>query len=54
MTQIGSGIGVAQLIQFFGGELGVTMSGLLLALQESLSYRRARLKQPKLTSSLLE
>ena len=80
MTQIGSGIGVAQLIQFFGGGLGVTMAGLLLALQESLSseiiyrniyicfsfviimavliyglyYRRARLKQPKLTSSLLE
>jgi DHA2 family metal-tetracycline-proton antiporter-like MFS transporter len=80
MTQIGSGIGVAQLIQFFGGGLGVTMAGLLLALQESLSseiiyrniyicfsfviiiavliyglyYRRARLEQPKLTSSLLE
>lgn len=77
MTQIGSGIGIVQLIQFFGGGLGVTISGLLLALQESLSseiiyrniyicfsfviiiavliyglyYRRARLKQPKLTSS---
>src|SRR3954467_5815769 len=80
MTQIGSGIGIVQLIQFFGGGLGVTISGLLLALQESLSseiiyrniyicfsfviiiavliyglyYRRARLKQPKLTSSSLE
>jgi DHA2 family metal-tetracycline-proton antiporter-like MFS transporter len=37
MTQIGSGIGIVQLIQFFGGGLGVTISGLLLALQESLS-----------------
>ncbi len=80
MTQIGSGIGIVQLIQFFGGGLGVTISGLLLAFQESLSleiiyrniyicfsfviiiavliyglyYRRARLKQPKLTSSSLE
>jgi MFS transporter, DHA2 family, metal-tetracycline-proton antiporter len=80
MTQIGSGIGIVQLIQFFGGGLGVTISGLLLALQESLSseiiyrniyicfsfviiiavliyglyYRRARLKQPKLTTSSLE
>lgn len=37
VTQIGSGIGIVQLIQFFGGGLGVTISGLLLALQESLS-----------------
>ncbi|MGJ9459570.1 MFS transporter [Oceanobacillus sp. CF4.6] len=37
MTQVGSGIGVAQLIQFFGGGLGVTISGLLLTLQKSLS-----------------
>ncbi|WP_067728773.1 MFS transporter [Oceanobacillus damuensis] len=37
MTQVGSGIGVAQLIQFFGGGLGVTISGLLLTLQNSLS-----------------
>lgn len=35
--QIGSGIGIVQLIQFFGGGLGVTISGLLLAFQESLS-----------------
>lgn len=39
MTQIGSGIGVAQLIQFFGGGLGVTISGLLLTLQEGLSLQ---------------
>ena len=37
MTQIGSGLGIVQLIQFFGGGLGVTISGLLLAFQESLS-----------------
>lgn len=79
-AQIASGIGVVQLIQFFGAGLGVTISGLLLVLQESLSseiiyrnvyicfsfviviavliyglyYRRARLKQPKITSSSLE
>lgn len=35
--QIASGIGVVQLIQFFGAGLGVTISGLLLVLQESLS-----------------
>jgi DHA2 family metal-tetracycline-proton antiporter-like MFS transporter len=37
MTQIGSGIGIVQLIQFIGGGIGVTISGLLLAFQESLS-----------------
>ncbi|MDF2789091.1 MAG: transporter [Neobacillus sp.] len=37
ITQVGSGIGVAQLAQFFGGGLGVTISGVLLTLQESLS-----------------
>ena len=37
MTQIGSGIGIVQLIQFFGGGLGVTISGLLLTIQDSLS-----------------
>ncbi|RXI96445.1 MFS transporter [Anaerobacillus alkaliphilus] len=33
---IGSGIGLAQLIQFFGGAFGVTMTGILLTLQEGL------------------
>lgn len=37
MTQIGSGIGIVQLIQFFGAGLGVTISGLLLTIQDSLS-----------------
>ncbi|WP_066312607.1 MFS transporter [Bacillus sp. FJAT-29814] len=36
MTEIGSGIGIAQLIQFFGGGLGVTISGLLLTIQDGL------------------
>ncbi|WP_216830305.1 MFS transporter [Alkalihalobacterium elongatum] len=34
-TQIGTGIGVVQLTQLFGGGLGVTISGLLLTVQES-------------------
>jgi MFS transporter, DHA2 family, metal-tetracycline-proton antiporter len=37
ITQIGSGIGIAQLMQFFGAGLGVTISGLLLTVQEGLS-----------------
>ncbi len=36
ITQIGSGIGIIQLMQFFGAGLGVTISGLLLTIQESL------------------
>ncbi|OLO37127.1 MFS transporter [Alkalihalophilus pseudofirmus] len=36
-TQIGTGIGIVQLTQLFGGGLGVTISGLLLTVQESLS-----------------
>jgi MFS transporter, DHA2 family, metal-tetracycline-proton antiporter len=36
MPQIGSGIAIAQLIQFFGGGLGVTISGILLTHKESL------------------
>lgn len=36
MTQIGSGIGIVQLIQFFGGGIGVTISGLLLTIQNNL------------------
>ncbi|WP_028399600.1 MFS transporter [Ectobacillus panaciterrae] len=34
--KIGTGMGMAQLIQFFGGAFGVTLSGLLLALQKNL------------------
>ncbi|MEH7303264.1 MFS transporter [Neobacillus drentensis] len=37
ITQIGSGIGIAQLTQFFGAGLGVTISGLLITIQEGLS-----------------
>jgi DHA2 family metal-tetracycline-proton antiporter-like MFS transporter len=37
ITQIGSGIGIAQLMQFFAAGLGVTISGLLLTIQEGLS-----------------
>lgn len=41
--EIGSGIGLAQLLQFFGGAFGVTMTGILLTLQQNLlleiSYR---------------
>ncbi|WP_342430023.1 MFS transporter [Neobacillus sp. FSL H8-0543] len=37
ITQIGSGIGIAQLMQFFAAGLGVTISGLLLTIQENLS-----------------
>ncbi|WP_077212336.1 MFS transporter [Bacillus dakarensis] len=37
MNLIGSGVGIVQLMQFFGGGLGVTVSGLLLTVQESSS-----------------
>lgn len=37
-AQIGSGIGVAQLMQFFGAGLGVTISALLITIQEGLSF----------------
>jgi DHA2 family metal-tetracycline-proton antiporter-like MFS transporter len=37
INQIGSGIGIVQLMQFFGAGLGVTISGLLITIQESLS-----------------
>ncbi|QOY35161.1 MFS transporter [Anaerobacillus isosaccharinicus] len=41
--EIGSGIGLAQLLQFFGGAFGVTMTGILLTWQqgvlEQLSYQ---------------
>lgn len=36
-AQIGSGVGVLQLMQFFGGALGVAISGLLLTVQEHRS-----------------
>ncbi|MGM0876589.1 MAG: MFS transporter [Bacillota bacterium] len=35
--KIGSGMGMAQLIQFFGGAFGVTLTGLLITLQKGLS-----------------
>ncbi len=38
-AQIGSGAGILQMMQFFGGGLGVTISGLLLTMQESFSAR---------------
>jgi DHA2 family metal-tetracycline-proton antiporter-like MFS transporter len=34
--EIGTGMGMAQLIQFFGGAFGVALSGLLLTLQKNL------------------
>ncbi|RFB13617.1 hypothetical protein DZB84_16785 [Bacillus sp. HNG] len=37
MDQIGSGIGTVLLIQFLGGSLGVTISGLLLTIQDNFS-----------------
>jgi MFS transporter, DHA2 family, metal-tetracycline-proton antiporter len=37
LDQIGSGIGVLQLMQFFGAGLGVTITALLMTLQESLA-----------------
>ncbi|MDQ0975905.1 DHA2 family metal-tetracycline-proton antiporter-like MFS transporter [Neobacillus niacini] len=37
INQIGSGIGIVQLMQFFGAGLGVTISGLLITIQEGLS-----------------
>jgi MFS transporter, DHA2 family, metal-tetracycline-proton antiporter len=38
LEQIGSGIGVLQLMQFFGAGLGVTVSALLMNLQEGLVF----------------
>ena len=37
-AQIGSGIGVGQLMQFFGAGLGVTLSALLITIQEGLAF----------------
>jgi MFS transporter, DHA2 family, metal-tetracycline-proton antiporter len=37
IDQIGSGIGIAQLMQFFGAGLGVTITALLITIQEGLS-----------------
>ncbi|MCM3671362.1 MFS transporter [Mesobacillus maritimus] len=37
ISQIGSAIGILQLMQFFGAGLGVTVSGLLLTVQEGLA-----------------
>lgn len=37
ITQLGSGIGIAQLLQFFAAGFGVTMSGLFLTIQEGLT-----------------
>ncbi|RSK27225.1 MFS transporter [Bacillus sp. HMF5848] len=36
-SMIGAGMGMLQLLQFFGGALGVTLTGLLLTIQEGLS-----------------
>jgi MFS transporter, DHA2 family, metal-tetracycline-proton antiporter len=36
--EIGTGIGLAQLLQFFGGAFGVTMTGLMLAQNMSYQY----------------
>lgn len=36
--QIGSGIGLSQLIQFLGGALGVTISGFLLTAQQNMPF----------------
>jgi MFS transporter, DHA2 family, metal-tetracycline-proton antiporter len=36
-SQLGSGMGLIQLIQFFGGSFGVALAGLLLMLQQGLS-----------------
>ncbi len=36
-AEIGSGMGIVQLIQFFGGALGVTFTGLLITLQKGIS-----------------
>lgn len=35
--EIGAGIGLAQLLQFFGGAFGVTMTGVLLTLQQGFT-----------------
>ncbi|TWI59091.1 MFS transporter [Halalkalibacter nanhaiisediminis] len=34
--EIGTGMGMAQLIQFFGGALGVTLTGILLTMQKGM------------------
>ena len=38
-SEIGSGLGMAQLVQFIGGGFGVTLTGLFLALQKGLPYQ---------------
>jgi MFS transporter, DHA2 family, metal-tetracycline-proton antiporter len=38
LSDIASGIGILQLMQFFGAGLGVTASGLLLSIQHGLSF----------------
>jgi DHA2 family metal-tetracycline-proton antiporter-like MFS transporter len=35
-AQVGAGLGMMQMTQFFGGAFGVTMAGFLISLQESL------------------
>jgi DHA2 family metal-tetracycline-proton antiporter-like MFS transporter len=35
-AQVGAGLGMMQMTQFFGGAFGVTMSGFLISLQQSL------------------
>ncbi len=35
-AEIGSGMGMAQLVQFIGGGFGVTLTGLLLTLQKGM------------------
>ncbi|WP_246945257.1 MFS transporter [Bacillus pinisoli] len=37
--EIGAGMGMTQLIQFFGGAFGVTLTGILLTIQSNFSYK---------------
>ncbi|WP_010530162.1 MFS transporter [Lentibacillus jeotgali] len=37
VDEVGTGMGIIQLIQFFGGSFGVTISGTVLAIQEGFS-----------------
>ena len=37
LKDIGTGVGLSQMIQFFGGSFGVTIAGLLFTLQAGLS-----------------
>ncbi|WP_456279205.1 MFS transporter [Bacillus sp. AK128] len=37
--ELGAGMGMTQLVQFFGGAFGVTLTGLLLTLQNGISSR---------------